>query len=253
MSGPSRAERRRHARGGAAPPPRRDPMRAIYIGFAVVIVLIVGGFAIARWTADHARNAALSYDYATPTPDPSPSAKLIPLQNMQTLGQPFAPTPDPKHGVLPDMPLGGRGDPVDGIPCEASEGAVLHIHSHLSLFYDGTQMWIPGYIGMAPSGTGGCLYWLHTHDASGIIHVEAGDVSTPKGGPFTLGNFFDIWGQPLTRTQIGPFKGNVTAFLNGQPYNGSLADIPLREAQMITLEVGTPVAPPPRYKLPPGD
>ena len=36
----SRAERRRHERGGSGPPPRRDPMTSIYIGLGVVIVAL---------------------------------------------------------------------------------------------------------------------------------------------------------------------------------------------------------------------
>ncbi len=106
---------------------------------------------------------------------------------------------------------------------------------------------------MSPTASGGCLYWIHTHDPSGIIHVEAGDVSPPSGGPFTLGMFFDIWGQPLGSDGVGPFRGPVTAFVNGVPYAGKLADIPLREHQSVTLEVGNPVVPPPNYQLPPND
>jgi len=42
-----------------------------------------------------------------------------------------------------------------------------------------------------------CLYWLHTHVADGIIHIE-----TPGERSFTLGEFFDIWNQPLVRTKL---------------------------------------------------
>ena len=40
MPQPSRAERRRQGRGGSAPPPRRDPMRPIYIGVGIAFVAI---------------------------------------------------------------------------------------------------------------------------------------------------------------------------------------------------------------------
>jgi hypothetical protein len=65
--------------------------------------------------------------------------------------------------------------------------------------------------------------------------------------------FFDIWGEPLSSNQVGPFKGPVTAYVNSQPYTGDLRAIPLRSHQRITLEVGQPVVPPPTYLLPPGD
>ncbi len=228
-------------------------MVAVYIGLGVIIVLIFAGFGISRWVSNTSQQNALKLAISTPTPGPVQTTKPIQLQNLQQIGKPILPTPDPKKGIMPDTMLGGRGSTVDDIPCESQEAAVLHIHSHLSLFVNGVQMQIPPFIGISPTATGGCLYWIHTHDGSGVIHVEAGSYDAPKGGPYTLGMFFDIWGEPLTRDQVGPFHGPVTAFLNGQVYGGNLADIPLREYAMITLEVGRPIVTPPNYKLPPGD
>ena len=257
MSQPSRADRRRSTRGGATPPPaKRDPMRPIYIGLAAVIVLVFIGFGISNMITNNARKQAAAFDMSTPTPGPSPTSKPIQLHDQQALGKQigFAKT-DPAKGILPDTATGGKGQPVDDIPCQSSEGVQLHVHAHLTLFANGVQVQIPPFIGIQPTSTypGECLYWIHTHDASGIIHVEAGALSAPQGGPFTLGNFFDIWGQPLNRNQVGPFKGAVTAFVNGSPYDGNLAAIPLRAHQRVTLEVGKPVVPPPNYVLPPND
>ncbi len=48
-----------------------------------------------------------------------------------------------------------------------------------------------------------CLYPLHVHDGEpNIIHIES-----PIQKTYTLGNFFDIWGQPLSATQV---MGNKT-------------------------------------------
>jgi hypothetical protein len=250
----SRAERRRQSRGGNAPPPKRDPMVPIYIGFALIVVLVFAGFGISNWIQNHARAQALAFDVSTPSPGPSPTTKPVQIANLQKIGKAIGfPVPDLQKGKPADTAQGGQGQDVDGIPCQTSEAVQLHIHSQLSLFDNGTQVQIPAFIGMAPTPQGGCLYWIHTHDASGVIHVEAGDVSAPNGGPYTLGMFFDIWGQPLSRTQIGPFKGAVTAFVNGQPYDGDLRAIPLRSHQLIALEVGTPIVKPPHYLLPAGD
>jgi hypothetical protein len=67
------------------------------------------------------------------------------------------------------------------------EQAVFHIHAHLSFFLDGQAVAIPQGIGIAPDSS--CFYWLHMHDASGVIHIEA-----PANRTFTFGNFLDIWG-----------------------------------------------------------
>ena len=250
----SRADRRRHERGGSGPPPRRDPMVPIYIGLAVIIVLVFAGFGIMSWIQNSQRDAQLRFVTSTPTPGPATSNKPVQLKDGAPTGKRFFPTPDPRHGFIGDTAIGGRGVLVDNIPCESMEGAVLHVHTHLALIDHGVQVQVPGYLGMAStSPTQGCFYWIHTHDASGIIHIEAGSASSPNGGNYTLGNFFDIWGEPLSRAQVGPFKGPVTAFVNGSPYNGDLATIPLRAHQQIVLEVGKPVVPPPNYTFPTGD
>jgi hypothetical protein len=251
----SRAERRRTARGGNAPPPKRDPMMPIYIGFAVIVILVFAGFGITNFVQNKARSDAWAFATNTPTPGPSPSGKPIQLAAGQSVGKAGAfPKGDFKHNLPTDTAQGGRGQDVDNIPCQANEGVQLHIHAHLAIFVHGKQVQIPEAIGVTPiPPNSGCLYWIHTHDNSGVIHVEAGSITSPNGGPYTLGDFFDIWGETLSRNQIGQFKGQVTAYVNGSLYEGDLREIPLRSHQRIVLEVGQPVVPPPVYLLPPGD
>ena len=85
------------------------------------------------------------------------------------------------------------GAPIDGIHCDVQEGAVEHIHAHLQLFDRGRALVVPEDIGI-PNG-GACLYWLHTHAEDGIIHIES-----PVRRTFTLGEFFDVWGVALSRS-----------------------------------------------------
>lgn len=250
----SRAERRRQNRGGNAPPPKRDPMTPIYIGLGAIIVLVFAGFGITNWLQNRSTASAVAFDYATPSPAPTKTQKPIHLVDGQAVGVALGfPKADPQHGKLQDTATGGQGQPVDGIPCQP-EMAQVHVHGHLALFVNGKQVQIPAFIGLAePSPTTGCLYWLHTHSPDGILHVEAGTAQAPNGGHYTLGNFFDIWGEPLSTTQVGPFKGPVVTFLNGAPYSGDPKAIPLRSHQQIVLEVGKPVVTPPTYIFPPND
>lgn len=247
----SRAERRRQQRGGSTPPGRRDPMVPIYIGLAVVIVLVLAGFGIVTYIQNSQRNSELSFVLSTPSPGPNVSTKPIALIPPKAVG---ADAFKIALNESADTRSGGRGADIDSIPCQSMEQAILHVHTELSLFVRGKQIAIPRNVGIVGTMTGVCLYWIHTHDPTGIIHLEAGSAVPPNGNAnYNLGNFFDIWGQPLSRAQVGPFKGNVTAFVNGSPYGGELSAIPLRSHQEIVLEVGTPVVPPPRYTFPAGD
>lgn len=145
---------------------------------------------------------------------------------------------------------------IDGIQCQGSEQLAYHIHSHLAIYADGNQRPVNEGIGIAqpqqvqqtqqgPFVAGGsCLYWLHTHDSSGIIHVES-----PKQQTYTLGDFFDIWGQTLSPQQVGSAKGTVVAYVNGQQYSGNPRDIQLTNHAVIQLDVGQPTPPQP-YTFP---
>ena len=96
-------------------------------------------------------------------------------------------------------------------------------------------------------GGGKCFYWLHTHAADGIIHIES-----PVKRIFTLGDFFDVWGQRLSGRQVGPATGTVTAIYNGRAYKGSPRDIPLAAHAQIQLEVGRPLVAAVKIKFPNG-
>jgi hypothetical protein len=142
----------------------------------------------------------------------------------------------PSLGVA-DVPT---GQPVDGIECQAMEGAVFHIHQHLAVFDHGKPVPVPDDLGHAE--TAQCLYWIHTHTPDGIIHVES-----PKFRTFVLGELFDIWDEPLTATAVGPAhikKGQLRVFVNGKPYVGDPRKIELAQHTDITIEAGPPYAKP---------
>jgi hypothetical protein len=182
---------------------------------------------------------------------------LAPLSTLGTLvspGPPGAPGPEgpPIESGANLAPAGSPspGESVDGIQCQSGEQVAFHHHAHLTIFVNGHSqrvpygVWIadpqlqPG-LGVPFVGAGACFSWLHTHAADGIIHVES-----PVQRTFTLGNFFDVWGQPLSSTQVGPAKGKVTALYDGRVWTGNPRDIPLREHSQIQLEVGRPLVAP---------
>jgi hypothetical protein len=95
--------------------------------------------------------------------------------------------------------------------------------------------------------TGSCFYWLHTHAADGVLHI-----GSPVQRSYTLGEFFDEWGQPLGPDMAGPATGPVVAIYNGQRYEGNPRDIPLNAHAQIQLEVGTPLTAPESVSFPAG-
>jgi len=135
--------------------------------------------------------------------------------------------------------------------CQGSEQVLFHIHARLTIFVDGRSRKVPYGIGIAapqrvaitPRGAfvvgGACFAWLHTHAADGIVHIES-----PVQRTFTLGNFFDVWKQPLSATRVGHAKETVTAFVDGKAWHGSPRSIPLNAHARIQLEVGRPLVEP---------
>ncbi len=138
---------------------------------------------------------------------------------------------------------------VDGISCAPIEQLTYHIHAHLAVFVDGRLDGLPAGVGIpgsvaestsaGPIAAGGrCYYWLHTHTSDGVIHIES---PTPR--IYTLGNFFDEWHQPLSANRVGDVHGQISAFVNGKPWQRSPRAIPLIPHEDIQLDIGEPTPP----------
>lgn len=135
------------------------------------------------------------------------------------------------------------------------EGRLLHTHEHLDLYLDGKHVAIPAGVGIGSDAGGPFFSPLHTHDRTGVLHVESSAVR-----PYTLGEFFGVWGVRLTATCIGSYCAgggrSVSAFVNGVRFSGDPARIPLRRHEEIVLAFGTAAALPTRipssYSFPAG-
>lgn len=228
---------------------RKARQRRLFTWIGAVVVAAAAAVGIALAVATGGKSGPNTASHAS-----SPRLKLGPVSALGSLQAPPSPGTASFEGVpIPAAPpLSGRsaaatGGVVDGIRCQRSEQLVFHIHSHLTIFVNGTQRQVPAGIGIpgsqpaptkhGPVAAGGtCLYWLHTHAPDGIIHVES-----PIHRTYTLGDFFDEWGQPLGPSALGPVKGHVVAIYNGKLYHGNPRDIPLNSHAQIQLEVGKPL------------
>ncbi len=140
-----------------------------------------------------------------------------------------------------------------GLPMLGEEKLAVHYHAHLDVLVNGQHVPVPAGLGIDQARR--LIAPLHTHDGSGVVHIEsATDV------PFTLGQVFTEWGQPLRADQVGPVKlsaGQVLrVFRNGKPVTGDPAALRLGAHDEIVVWVGpTDQQPqvPSSYSFPPGE
>ncbi len=126
--------------------------------------------------------------------------------------------------------------PLNGVACNSSEQLNYHVHAHLSLYINGSPVSLPQNIGIASDGS--CYYWLHTHDTTGVIHIEA-----PNKQTFSLGTFFQLWSQRFPEIQY-PTELDQTqgwqVYVNGKLYKGDFRAIPLDPHALITMAYNSP-------------
>lgn len=238
-------------RGGALPPrrppknkpaKRRPPRRSrwLTLGFptlAVAVIAVVVALLVSGGGGGSVPSAVDYKFHGTPV-----YGKLGPERVPLEVGSPLAPA---NRGL--------SGKTIDGIQCNTTEQLAYHHHIHLAIFVDGQPRSVPLGVGMVPpaivqktpkgpfaQGSQKCLYWLHVHAGDGIVHIES-----PVARTFVLGQFFGVWGQKLTSTQVGPAKGKVTVTVNGKPWHASPTEIPLKEHTQVVINVGKPIVKPP--------
>jgi hypothetical protein len=109
----------------------------------------------------------------------------------------------------------------------------VRLQAHLDLFADGKAVTVPGGIGVLST----CAYWVRSEKAGGVIIV-----GSPQERSFNLGDFFDVWGAPLSRTQMLSFTagagGPLRAFVDGRAVGGDPRAIRLQDRREIALVVG---------------
>jgi len=149
-------------------------------------------------------------------------------------------------------------------PCLA-EVTTVHVHPWLQISIDTgagiANVTIPTAVGILDpqitngiAGGGSCFEPMHTHDASGIIHVEAGSVSNQ----YTLGAFFQIWqvtyrtayfagaSRPVVfnNTDILGYKTDSTHTLSlltdGQKFTGAYGSLDLTHYDYCSAQSSSP-------------
>ena len=206
---------------------RRRRRLGIVAVLAVVLVAGVGGLAVSAANRDR-------------QPETSPG----PLAGLQTGPAPWgANTAD----------LAERLEAIGVPPLSPMEGTAVHIHQHLDLYVDGRKVQVPAGIGIDPAVG---YAPLHTHDPSGVIHVESPTVRT-----YTLGEFLAVWGVRFTPSCLGGYCAGggrqLRLFVDGRAYRGDPTTLALAPHQELVVAFGTaaqlPSPIPSIYPFPPGE
>jgi hypothetical protein len=226
MNAQQARRRREAARARQAARRRRERRRRLGIAAVLAVVLVVGVGALAVSAANHDRRpatGALPGLQTGPAPWGANTADLA--QRLQAMGLP---------------------------PLSPVEQTVLHIHQHLDIYVDGRKVLVPAGVGIDPAVG---YAPLHTHDTSGILHVESPTVRT-----YTLGEFFAVWGVRLTPSCLGGYCAGggrqLRVYVNGRAYRGDPGTLALAPHQELVVAFGTPTqlpSPvPSSYPFPPG-
>lgn len=139
-------------------------------------------------------------------------------------------------------------DRLDAISLDplGQEGQVLHIHAHLDVFWNGKKIQVPQGIGIEE---GNYILALHTHNPSGVIHVES-----PTEKDFTLAQFMGAWGVRLTSACLANRCSDIRIYVDGKRYTQDPNDLVLKSHQEIAVVAGkAPEKIPSRYKFAPGE
>jgi hypothetical protein len=123
-----------------------------------------------------------------------------------------------------------------GLPMLRREGNVEHIHTHLDVLVDGAPVTVPADIGIDMRRR--AISPLHTHDASGVIHIES-----PVQRQFSLGEFFSEWLVSLSADNIGGLRAGdgevLRVFVNGTQQSGNPGAIMLGAHDEVAVVYGT--------------
>jgi len=118
---------------------------------------------------------------------------------------------------------------VVALTCTTDMATKFHIHPQVAILINGERQTIPSNVGI----TSTCMNPLHTHDATGTIHVES-----PVKLDFTLADFFAVWGKTFNQDQILDSKADdtheITMTVNGKP-STEFENLVLKDDDLIVI------------------
>jgi hypothetical protein len=202
------AERRRVA---------ADRKRTIF-GYSVAGVLtaaVIAGIVVVVLSGGGSNGSSGTYSPGNSVP---PDAEV----GVQTTAPPW----QPEYAHL--------GQRLDALGLPGLNENIFHIHSLLHVYANGKNVTVPANIGIDTSS--GTFSSLHTHDTSGLVHMEA-----DRTYPFTIGQFFAVWGVKFSDDQLGPYRSKdndqLSVYVNGKKVTDPVNYV-MKEGDEISVGYG---------------
>jgi hypothetical protein len=144
-----------------------------------------------------------------------------------------------------------RGAPVGRLHCTTAGRKRFGVH--VEVFGRRQTVIVPAGIGVAPPWrgrapyvrAGRCTYPVRTREPTGVVEVA-------PGRPATLGELFDLWGQPLRPRRVAGFRGRTRVWVNGRRRSGDPRAVVLSPHAQIVVSDDARVPVHARYSFPPG-
>ena len=136
------------------------------------------------------------------------------------------------------FPSQGNSFSVDG--CITDATVIYHIHPFLKIVINGNSLTIPDDTGITPT----CVHPVHTHQSYGDpahpeyakIHVES-----PVAQPYKLGDFFHVWGQRFSSSQLLTYYADsthpISMTVDGVA-SSAYGNLGLADGQLIVITYG---------------
>jgi hypothetical protein len=116
--------------------------------------------------------------------------------------------------------------------CTGHKENNFHVHSRIEIVQNNTQIKIPRNTGI----NGNCIHPIHTHDETGLVHIDY-----PRDLNFTLGDFFDVMGIIFQDNQVGNLKKydgyKIEVKVDNKIIKSNFRKIVLEDQKKIKIEI----------------
>ena len=118
---------------------------------------------------------------------------------------------------------------------DSHNSLAMHIHPRVELVIDGQNIDVPDDLGIDTSACVQAMHLLHTHDATGKLHIEGYETFSP-----TAQLIFEVWNisfpEDDTLQPLFDEPARVSITVNGVATEAAWHDIELKDGETLRIE-----------------